>query len=133
MADNVDHPPQYQARGELGDDGTVKHEPIKVIEAWGMADGFCAGNAIKYLLRSQHKGTERQDLEKALWYLERLGDPIPAYVPERRHGGEPDKCLTADVVEAWGLPAGLARVLANVKAGCYRSAASELRARLENT
>ncbi len=32
---------------------------------------FCTGNAIKYILRAPFKGKERQDLEKAIWYLQR--------------------------------------------------------------
>lgn len=30
---------------------------------------FCCGNAIKYISRSEHKGNQIQDLEKAIWYL----------------------------------------------------------------
>lgn len=51
-------------------------EVIDAIEAWGFGIGFCAGSAIKYLARFQHKGkTEKeclQDLDKAAWYIERL-------------------------------------------------------------
>lgn len=32
---------------------------------------YCLGNAIKYIVRSRHKGNESQDLEKAIWYLQR--------------------------------------------------------------
>ena len=32
---------------------------------------FCIGNAIKYILRAPYKGNEKQDLEKAKWYLDR--------------------------------------------------------------
>lgn len=46
-----------------------KIEPIEVIEDWGL--GFCLGNAVKYIARADHKGTKKQDLEKARWYLER--------------------------------------------------------------
>lgn len=67
-------PEHYNACGEKGKDGTVKFEPIKVIESWGYDFGFCMGNALKYVLRAQHKGSERTDLEKALWYLERVRD-----------------------------------------------------------
>ena len=31
---------------------------------------FDAGNAVKYLCRAPYKGTELQDLKKALWYVE---------------------------------------------------------------
>ena len=30
---------------------------------------FCCGNAIKYISRSEHKGNQIQDLQKAIWYL----------------------------------------------------------------
>lgn len=30
---------------------------------------FCRGNAIKYIWRAGDKGNEIQDLEKAVWYL----------------------------------------------------------------
>ncbi len=32
---------------------------------------FNLGNAIKYLWRKNHKGNHNQDIEKALWYLNR--------------------------------------------------------------
>ena len=33
--------------------------------------GFRLGNVVKYVIRSEHKGTRLQDLQKAKWYLER--------------------------------------------------------------
>jgi hypothetical protein len=34
--------------------------------------GFCLGNAVKYIWRAGLKGSDRrQDLEKAIWYLQR--------------------------------------------------------------
>lgn len=32
---------------------------------------FCRGNAVKYIWRAGEKGNEIQDLEKAVWYLQR--------------------------------------------------------------
>lgn len=32
---------------------------------------FSIGNALKYILRHQHKGEPVQDLKKAIWYLEK--------------------------------------------------------------
>lgn len=32
---------------------------------------FCRGNAIKYIWRAGEKGDEVQDLEKAVWYIQR--------------------------------------------------------------
>jgi hypothetical protein len=34
--------------------------------------GFCAGNAIKYLWRSELKGKRAQDTQKAMWYIDRI-------------------------------------------------------------
>lgn len=44
-------------------------EAIDVIEDWQL--GFHLGNAIKYIARAKHKGSEQEDLEKAAWYLRR--------------------------------------------------------------
>ena len=54
MTDPVNHPPHYNA-------GNI--EPIDVIEDWGL--GFCLGNTVKYIARSEHKGTPIEDLKKA--------------------------------------------------------------------
>ena len=44
-------------------------EAIDYIESHKM--NFNIGNVIKYITRAKHKGTELQDLKKALWYLNR--------------------------------------------------------------
>lgn len=59
--DMVNHPPHYQSKSGI--------ESIDVIEAFGL--GFCLGNAVKYILRAGKKGNKKQDLEKAVWYLNR--------------------------------------------------------------
>ena len=56
----VNHPPHYNQNGI---------EVIDVIEAYNL--NYRLGNVIKYILRSDLKGNKKQDLEKALWYLER--------------------------------------------------------------
>lgn len=61
-AEAVDHPPHYGGADS-------PYEAIKVIEAWDL--GFCLGNTIKYIARAGKKGSELEDLEKALWYLDR--------------------------------------------------------------
>ncbi len=33
--------------------------------------GFCIGNAVKYLWRSDLKGAAIEDLEKSMWYIRR--------------------------------------------------------------
>ena len=63
MADsssNVNHPKHYNQG---------KFEVIDVIEDWKL--GFNLGNAVKYIARSEFKGDQLQDLEKARWYLNR--------------------------------------------------------------
>jgi len=44
-------------------------EAIDVIEDWDL--NFNLGNVVKYIARLKTKGHRKQDLEKALWYLER--------------------------------------------------------------
>lgn len=63
-ASTVEHPEHYG-----GVDNP--YEAIKVIEAWEL--GFALGNAVKYIARAGRKaaGTPTEDLEKALWYLQR--------------------------------------------------------------
>lgn len=56
----VNHPKHYN----MG-----KYEVIDVIEDWNL--NFCLGNVVKYIARAGHKDNRQQDLEKALFYLER--------------------------------------------------------------
>lgn len=60
--DAVNHPSHYN-RGKI--------EVIDFIEDQGL--GFSLGNAVKYLCRAGAKdpGTEAQDLNKAIWYINR--------------------------------------------------------------
>jgi hypothetical protein len=60
VPDMINHPPHY-ILNEI--------EPISVIENWQL--GFCLGNVVKYVARAKHKGSELDDLKKALWYLRR--------------------------------------------------------------
>ncbi len=32
---------------------------------------FCLGNAVKYIWRADEKGSDIEDLKKAVWYIER--------------------------------------------------------------
>ena len=59
---NVDHPKHY---------GNGTYETINVIEAWNL--DFHLGNAVKYISRAGKKDKSKtiEDLEKAIWYLER--------------------------------------------------------------
>lgn len=66
--DMVSHPSHYTTRSM---------EAIEIIET-AIEDqndpviAYLMSNVIKYLLRFQHKGAPKQDLEKARWYLERM-------------------------------------------------------------
>lgn len=71
MTDAVNHPQHYNHG---------KYEVINILEdqlsempldAFG---GFCLANSLKYELRAPYKGKPKEDLEKALWYLQRLID-----------------------------------------------------------
>ena len=35
-------------------------------------EGFCVGNALKYISRAGHKNDAAEDYRKAIWYLERI-------------------------------------------------------------
>ena len=43
-------------------------QPLDVIDAWEL--NFRRGNAVKYIARAPHKGTELDDLKKARHYLD---------------------------------------------------------------
>lgn len=58
--DMVNHPPHYKAGGI---------ETIDFIEAKKL--NYNLGNVVKYVTRADHKGSRKQDLEKAVWYLQR--------------------------------------------------------------
>lgn len=60
MNDMVNHPPHYTSHPS----GV---ECIQVTEHMN----FCLGNALKYIWRSDLKGNDVQDLEKAVFYLNR--------------------------------------------------------------
>jgi len=60
QADPVNHPPHYKAGGI---------ETIDFIEAKKL--NYNLGNVVKYVTRADLKGNRKQDLEKALWYLNR--------------------------------------------------------------
>ena len=65
----VNHPNHYG-----GENNT--YEAIKVIEAWNL--DFCLGNAVKYISRAGKKDVskELEDLNKAVWYLNRRIEQI---------------------------------------------------------
>ena len=66
--DFVNHPPHY-TNGDI--------ECIDAMRASMSHIEFCGylkGNVIKYLWRYRDKGKSIQDIDKALWYLNRLKD-----------------------------------------------------------
>jgi hypothetical protein len=101
MSDAINHPPHYTA---------TSIEPIDVIEAWEL--GFHLGNAVKYIARAEHKGTQLEDLRKARWYLDReiarlVGAETAA--PARTPQNEADAKRQADVDRALALKTALVR------------------------
>ena len=58
--DQINHPMHYKGN---------KFEVIDIIEDFKL--GFNLGNTLKYILRSDKKGYDVQDLRKAIWYLQR--------------------------------------------------------------
>jgi len=60
--EKVNHPSHYGGESNL-------YEAIKIIEAYNL--NFSLGNVIKYTLRAGRKENEIEDLEKAVWYLNR--------------------------------------------------------------
>ena len=65
MSDNVNHPPHYK-QGDI--------ECIDAIKS-SLGDGFkfyLQGSAIKYIWRHEHKGKPIEDLDKAIWFLNKL-------------------------------------------------------------
>jgi hypothetical protein len=60
------HSPDHYKSGKL--------EAIDVIEQFKL--DFCLGNAIKYILRTGKKDDPRQDIDKAIWYLNRFKNKL---------------------------------------------------------
>jgi hypothetical protein len=58
--DMVNHPKHYNVKG---------YEVIDIIEAFGL--NFAMGSALKYLLRAERKGKKVEDLNKAIWCIQR--------------------------------------------------------------
>ena len=63
--DKINHPEHYN-QGDI--------ECIDVIELLDL--NFNLGNALKYIWRCDIKGSKKDDLKKAIWYLERELKPV---------------------------------------------------------
>lgn len=78
-AERVNHPAHYNAGGI---------ECIDALEAATIGlegiEAFCTANAIKYLWRWKRKNGE-EDLQKAIWYINRIIDRA-GKLPEERKG-----------------------------------------------
>lgn len=118
--ETVHHPRHYNATGPRAADGTALYEPIKVIEAWGLGTAFCLGSALKYIARAHHKGSAREDLEKAHWYLLRaLRTAAVQQAPAEA------------IAEAWQLSPHLAQAVAAIAEGDLPLAANAVAAELD--
>lgn len=75
IVDNINHPKHYEDAGYLV-------QPIDVTQELP----FCLGNAVKYIARAgKKKGSpETEDLEKALWYMQRQLDLWAPYQDDAR-------------------------------------------------
>ena len=60
--DPVNHPPHY-VKGSI--------ETIDALEGLKLDDDFCLAKAFCYIARCRYKDNLVQDLEKAIWYLNR--------------------------------------------------------------
>lgn len=68
MTDSIDHPSHYNDRN-------IGYECIDLTQF----QGFCVGNAMKYLWRFRSKGKPLEDLRKSQWYAQRasrLGEVV---------------------------------------------------------
>jgi len=70
MNDSVNHPSHYKSNGMECIDA--------MIGAYGTAEvaSFCKLNAFKYIWRCCHKGKCVEDIEKAIWYLNKFKEII---------------------------------------------------------
>jgi len=67
---NLDRPQYYGGAGNT-------YEVFNVLEAWGLDEDFYLGNVIKYIVRAGKKtSTKKEDLQKALVYLQRRIDKL---------------------------------------------------------
>ncbi len=79
-------------------------EPLKIIQHYGLS--FELGNALKYIARCNHKGTKREDLEKAADYLLRRDEYLSELIPDVEY-----------FMEAWGISENLAEAVVSILFG----------------
>lgn len=61
--DNVNHPAHYETNGIECIDAMVASQGAECVM------NYCLCNAFKYIWRCQHKGKRIEDIQKAVWYL----------------------------------------------------------------
>lgn len=92
MAERVNHPPHYNAGGiECIDALEAATSGLQGIEA------FCTANAIKYLWRWKLKNGE-EDLQKAVWYINRLIQRAGADSAAGKELTDPDVLWLVDLI-----------------------------------
>ena len=68
QSDPVNHPSHYETGGIECFDAIVASQGTEA------AKDFCLCNAFKYIWRCKHKGKSLEDVEKAIWYLNKYVD-----------------------------------------------------------
>lgn len=63
VSDNVNHPSHYETNGIECIDAMVASQGAECVM------NYCLCNAFKYIWRCQHKGKRVEDIQKAVWYL----------------------------------------------------------------
>lgn len=61
--DPVNHPEHYETNGIECIDAMVASQGKEAVS------NYCVCNAFKYIWRHQHKGKSLEDIQKAIWYL----------------------------------------------------------------
>lgn len=77
MPDNVNHPAHYETNGIECIDAMVASQGIDSVM------NYCLCNAFKYIWRCQHKDNCREDIQKAIWYLNKYVE-----LDSKRHKSE---------------------------------------------
>jgi hypothetical protein len=96
----VDHPAHYG--------GDTPHEVIKCLEAWGLELDALLWNAVKYIARANKKAFALQDLEKALFYLERRINYLRGQDPQGQDA-QHTPLKRYDTIQGQGNPSSLPR------------------------
>lgn len=70
VVEKINHPEHYG--------GDTTYETIKIIRHLGWLEGFCLGNALKYIMCNGKKegASKIEDLKKAEWYLKYLRETL---------------------------------------------------------